>query len=65
MSKLCVCNKISRCRHTSCSHRKPHKKRTTCEGRCGRISDEANCEFINQGFNPEEIILKSFGSTNG
>ena len=65
MAKLCMCNKIYKCHFHWCSHRKPHEKGRACELFCERINDKANCEFICQGFNPEEIISEVFGSTNG
>ena len=61
MDKLHICNYIE-CPINTCLHKKPHKKKESCEITCMKY--KAYCELINQGFNPEEIILKSFGSTN-
>jgi hypothetical protein len=62
MDKIHICNNIA-CPVNTCSHKKPHKKRGSCALDCMKY--KAHCELINQGFNPEEIILKSFGSVNG
>ena len=65
MDKLCMCNKINICPFERCGHRQPHEMRGVCEMHCDRLNINARCVLINKGFNPEEIILKSFGSTNG
>jgi hypothetical protein len=66
MDKLHICNKVYKCDSIFCSHRVSHVKRgICCLLYCDTINDYAHCELTNQGFDPEEIILKSFGGANG
>jgi hypothetical protein len=62
MDKLYKCTAV--CNVIDCNHRDPHEKLITCEVYCMYIHGKVHCELTNQGFNPEEIILKSFGSAN-
>jgi hypothetical protein len=65
MNKLRICDKSNKCSFCTCRHMKPHEKERSCEAYyCHIMHDDAHCELINQGFNPEEIIAISFGGTN-
>jgi hypothetical protein len=65
MGDLYICNKINKCSSYTCSHKKPHENKKSCDMYpCHQVNDKAYCNLINQGFNPEELIEQSFGGTN-
>jgi hypothetical protein len=66
-----ICNHIRCNKRVGCSHSVPHIEDQGCTiNLCPIAYDEYDhniiyCQKVEIGFNQEEIILKSFGSTNG